>query len=236
MGIGISKAGLPGLSLLHVVLFAGLFPGMASTGVVLPMLIAGDLGAVALFRRHARWDSIVRTLPPAVMGVGLGWALMRWSQAQEGPGVGFNPVIGTIVLGLAVLQLMRMWRPAWLSGIPNSRAFAWALGLLAGITTMVANAGGPVIALYLLAVALPKEAFVGTGAWFFLLINLVKVPFSLHLGLITGPSLAFNALLLPVIAAGLLLGRWVVIRLPQRTFDTLILLFALGAAARLLAF
>lgn len=234
LGIGISKGGLPGLSLLHVVLFALLFPGLASTGVVLPMLIAGDLGAVALFRRHADWRSIARTLPPAVIGVTAGWLAMRWTQGHGIPGTRFNPVIGTIVLALAVLQLVRLWKPALLSEVPKRPAFAVSMGFAAGVTTMIANAAGPIMALYLLAVALPKQVFVGTAAWFFLLINLIKVPFSLHLGLITGPTLAFNALMLPPIAAGLFLGRSIVLRLPQRAFDTLILVFALAASMRLL--
>ena len=234
VGIGVSKSGLPGISLLHVVLFAQLFPGLASTGVVLPMLVAGDLGAVALFRRHAQWHYIGRTLPPAVIGVALGWALMRWAQEQQIPGARFNPVIGMIVLLLALLQLLRHWKPALLTDVPHTRGFAVTMGLLAGVTTMLANAAGPVIALYLLAVALPKQAFVGTGAWFFLLINLIKVPFSLQLGLITLPSLAFNGVLIPAIVAGLFLGRWIVGRLPQKGFDILILIFALAASARLL--
>lgn len=235
LGIGISKGGLPGLSLLHVVLFALLFPGLASTGVVLPMLIAGDLGAVALFRRHADWKSIARTLPPALVGVIAGWLMMRWAQDRGIPGARFNPVIGTIVLALAVLQLARLWKPDLLSEVPRRPAFAGAMGFAAGFTTMVANAAGPIMALYLLAVALPKQIFVGTAAWFFLLINLIKVPFSVHLGLITGPTLAFNAVMLPAIAIGLLLGRSIVLRLPQRAFDTLILVFALAASLRLLA-
>lgn len=229
LGIGVSKSGLPGISLLHVLLFAQLFPGIASTGVVLPMLIAGDVGAVLLFRRHAAWPHVVRTLPLAVAGVALGWWLM--GRLRE---MNFNPVIGGIVLVLALIQLLRHGRPALFAEVPHTRGFAWTMGLAAGVTTMLANAAGPVMALYLLAVALPKAAFVGTGAWFFLLINLIKVPFSAQLGLITADTLAFNAVLVPVIAGGLLLGRAVMARLPQKWFDILVLAFALVAAARLL--
>ncbi|MBL9138123.1 MAG: sulfite exporter TauE/SafE family protein [Verrucomicrobiales bacterium] len=229
MGIGISKSGLPGISLLHVVLFAHLFPGLQSTGIVLPMLIAGDLGAVWMFRRHAQWRHVLRTLPPAVVGVVAGW----WVMGRL-PNARFAPVIGGIVLTLAILQVVRDWRPeAWQSA-PHTTAFAWSMGLLAGVTTMLANAAGPVMGLYLLAVALPKDAFVGTGAWFFLLINLIKVPFSLQLGLIQPSTLALNAALLPAIAAGLFLGRAIITRLPQRGFDSLVLVFAIVAAIRLL--
>ncbi len=233
-GIGVSKSGLPGISLLHVVIFAQLFPGQASTGVVLPMLICGDIGAVLLFRRNAQWPHVFRTLPPAVIGVAIGWAIMRWAQQAHVPAAKFNPVIGGIVLGLALVQLGRNWKPNLFAHVPHTHGFAWTMGLIAGTTTMLANAAGPVMGLYLLAVALPKEAFVGTGAWFFLLINCIKVPFSAQLGLINGSSLAFNSLLVPLILLGLFLGKFVVARLPQKWFDTLILVFALFASAKLL--
>ncbi len=228
-GIGISKSGLPGISLLHVVIFAQLFPGLQSTGVILPMLIVGDVGAVLLFRRHARWEHVLRTLPPALIGVAIGWGLMRTF-----PGAQWNPVIGGIVLGLAMLQLGRNWKPDLFATVPHTHAFAWTIGLVAGVVTMIANAAGPVMALYLLAVALPKVEFVGTAAWFFLLINVLKVPFSAQLGLINPATLGLNAVLVPAIVAGLFLGRLLVARLPQRWFDTFVLAFAILAAFRLL--
>ena len=228
VGIGISKSGLPGISLLHVVIFAQLFPGLQSTGVVLPMLIAGDIGAVLLFRRHADWHHVLRTLPPAVAGVAAGWWLMGHMNPTR-----FGPVIGSIVLGLALLQLFRDWRPELWRKIPHSRVFATSIGFTAGVTTMLANAAGPVMGLYLVSVSLPKETFVGTSAWFFLLINLIKVPFSAQRGLITTDTLGLNLLLIPLIAAGLFLGKAVVARLPQKIFDTLVIGFALFASLRL---
>jgi uncharacterized membrane protein YfcA len=234
IGIGVSKSGLPGISLLHIVIFANLFPALASTGVVLPMLVAGDIGAVVLFRRHAQWKHVFRTLPPALIGVVIGWGIMRWALHAEIPAAKFNPVIGGIVLVLALVQLGRYFKPGLFAHIPHTRGFAWTIGLVAGIVTMLANAAGPVFALYLLAVALPKDAFVGTAAWFFLLINSIKIPFSAQLGLISFPTLIFNALLVPAIIGGLFLGRTVVARIPQKTFDTLVLAFAAIAAAKLL--
>lgn len=229
IGVGVSKSGLPGISLFHVVVFAQLFPGIASTGVVLPMLVAGDVGAVLLFRRNAQWHHVARTLPPAVVGVAAGWCLMGWLRSAP-----FAPWIGGIVLVLSVLQGIRDWRPTLFASVPHTRAFAWAMGLLAGMTTMMANAAGPVMGLYLLAVALPKDQFVGTSAWFFLLINLIKLPFSAHLGVITRDSLAFNLVLFPFIGAGIFLGRAIIQRVPQKAFDTFVLVFAVLASLRLI--
>ncbi len=229
VGIGVSKSGLPGVSLLHVVIMASLFGPRESTGVILPMLVVGDVTAVALFRRHSRWNLLVRTLPAATGGVILGWGVMaafpHWQSGKT---------IGAIVLGLAAMQFLRDWKPVWFERVPQSIAIGAGFGLLAGATTMIANAAGPVMGLYLLTVGLPKREFVGTSAWFFLIINLLKVPFSLQLGLITSHSLQLNTLLAPLIIGGLFLGREVVARLRQRTFDSLVLIFAVVGALKLL--
>lgn len=229
LGLGIGKAGLAGMSLLHVLIFAFLFGARDSTGIVLPMLLIGDVGAVTLFHQHARWDYVRRMLPPACLGVVIGAALMRVLSDAS-----FKPIIGWIVLGLTALQVVRTYRPAWFGNIPHARGFAWSIGLLAGATTMLANAAGPIFAIYCLAVALPKREFVGTSAWFFLIVNAFKVPFSVALGLIHRQTLLFNLVLVPIIFAGLLAGRWIVNRVPQRVFDVLLLSFAAVAALRLI--
>ena len=228
-GIGFSKSGFAGVSLLHVLIFASIFIARDSTGIVLPMLIVGDILAVIAFRQHARWEYIRRLLPPAILGVAIGWWLM--SRISAGT---FKPLVGWVIFSLVALQLLRLWRPAIYEKVPHSLWFAWLMGLLAGITTMVANASGPIAALFLIAVSLPKFELVGTSAWFFFIINCVKVPFSIQLGLIHGETLALNALLAPAIVTGLFAGRWCVPRVPQRLFDGLLLAFAAIAALRLI--
>jgi uncharacterized membrane protein YfcA len=227
--IGFSKSGFAGVGLFHILVFAHIFEARASTGALLPMLIVGDISAVIFFRQHARWDYVRKILPPAVIGVLIGWGLMHRLDDQVYP-----PLIGGIILGLAALQSARMWRPSWFEHIPHSPWFAWSLGLFAGCTTMLANGAGPIVAIYLLAVNLPKLEFVGTSAWFFLIINVFKVPFSSSLGLIHPDTLAFNAVLSPLIPLGMLLGRWLVHRLPQRLFDTVLLILAAIAALQLM--
>jgi len=229
LGIGLSKSGFSGVSMVYILIFAVLFGARDSTGIVLPMLIAGDICAVAAFRRHARWDYIRRMLPPAVIGVVCGWLVM-----QRLGDASYRPLIGWIIIILAALQLLRMRRPEWFAHIPHAHWFAWTLGLLAGLTTMLANGAGPIMALYFMAVGLPKFELVGTSAWFFLVINLLKVPFSAGLGLIHQSTLLLNLALIPAVAAGLLIGRWLVKRIPQRLFDSLLLAFAAIAALRLI--
>lgn len=229
--LGVGKAGFAGLSILHVLVFAFLFGARDSTGIVLPMLLVGDVCAVTAFHRHARWMYVRRMLPPACVGVVGGAVLMRGMSNAS-----FRPVIGAFILGLTTLQIVRMLRPGWFGAVPHTRWFAWSMGLLAGVATMLANAAGPVFALYCVSVALPKFAVVGTLAWFFFIINAFKVPFSLGLGLIDRHTLLLNAVLAPAVVAGVLGGRWLVTRLPQRTFELLLLAFAAVAALRLILF
>ena len=219
-GLGVGKAGLSGMSLVHVLIFAFLFGARDSTGIVLPMLLVGDVCAVTAYHQHARWDYIRRMLPPACMGVVAGSLLMLGLDDAA-----FKPTIGWIILVLSVLQAARMQRPEWFGSVPHTRGFAWSIGLAAGATTMLANAAGPVFALYCLAVMMPKYELVGTTAWFFFIINLFKVPFSYGLGLIHGQTLLFNLALVPAVVAGVLGGRSIV---------ALLLAFAAVAALRMI--
>jgi hypothetical protein len=127
-----------------------------------------------------------------------------------------------------------MVRPDAFGDVPHGRPFAWSVGLLAGATTMLANAASPIMTIYFLAVGLPKMEFVGTAAWFFFIINAFKVPFSAGLGLIHENTLLFNLMLSPAIVAGFLAGNWAMRRLPQQIFDTVLVAFAAIAAMRLI--
>lgn len=229
VGIGISKSGFAGLGLVHVLIFAHVFGARASTGVVLPLLIVGDVVAMAFFGRDAQWGHVRRMLPAALAGVVAGWWLMgRCDEAT------CRPVVAAIILVLASLQIARMIRPNWLADVPHAAWFTSGMGILVGVTTMLANAAGPVFALFLLAAGVPKREFVATAAWFFLFLNLAKLPFSLQLGLIGPDTLLVNLLLVPPIVLGLALGRAVVERLPQRGFDLVVLAFSALAALRML--
>jgi len=228
---GFSKTGIPGVSLVAVGILANLMPAKQATGVVLPLLIFADVFAYVIYRKHLDWNRVGRLLPWAIGGVVLGWlALGRIDNQQTARLVG-----AIITLMLAV----HLWRQRTRVDEVATHAPAWfgpAMGLFAGFTTMIANAAGPVMLLYLLSMRLNKLEFIGTAAAFFLLINWIKVPFAVHLGLINGSSLTFNLWLLPAVAIGALLGRPLIERVNQRVFENLALTFAALAAAKLLFF
>ena len=227
---GLSKTGIAGAAVLTVALFANVLPARESTGALLPLLVCGDVFGVAFFRKHASWVHLWKLCPWVALGVVGGYfALDRISTEQV------QRMIGGILLAIVVLSLWRQWRPDQASSlVPHTWWFAASTGLVAGFTTMVANAAGPVMILYFLAIGLPKLVFVGTGAWFFMLVNAFKVPFSAHLGLITRQSLALDAFLLLALIPGALLGPVILKRLNQKAFELMVLLLTAIATLRLL--
>jgi uncharacterized membrane protein YfcA len=226
--IGISKTGIPGTGIMAIPLVAMVFSAKASTGLILPMLIVGDIFAVSYYHRHAVWRHLIRLFPFAVAGILIGYGLMRIVTDRQ-----LRPIIGAVVL---IMLALGAWRNRKGNDVPIPAGwwFPAGLGLLAGVTTMMANAAGPILVIYLLAMRLPKEAFIGTGAWYFFLLNCFKVPFSAHLGLITWTSLSFNLILAPVIVTGALLGVRLVRYLPEKTFTLVVQLLAAAGAIRLL--
>ncbi len=222
--VGVSKTGVGGLGVLASALFALLMPAKQSAGFVLPLLIFGDVVAVLSYRQHAKWPHVWRMLPWTAAGIVLGWLVMGRIDNHQA-----KLLIGGIVLVLTGLQVFRRRTGADL--VAPGAWFGPVVGVLAGFTTLVANAAGALMAVYLLAMRLPKLEFVGTAAVFFLLVNLSKVPFMAQLGLLTPASFSFNLLLAPAVFAGTLGGRWLLPRLNQRSFETVTL--ALGALAGL---
>jgi uncharacterized membrane protein YfcA len=227
--LGFSKAGMPGAGILAIPLMASIMPAKASTGIVLPMLIMGDLVAVAWYRRQAVWSHLIRIMPFAVVGIVCGHAIMGRIDDRQ-----LQPVIGAVILAMLGLQAWRSRRPDSDTRLPTGLGFAAAMGVLAGATTMLANAAGPIMTIYLLAMRLPKGAFIGTGAWYFCLLNIFKVPFSMHLGLITPETFYFNLRLLPLILAGAAIGILAARHIPERAFARTVQALAALAAVRLL--
>lgn len=226
--VGVSKTGIGGLGMLSVVMFAQIMPAKQATGIVLPLLIVGDLMAVAAYRSHTQWRFLWKLFPWTAAGVIIGYfALGRIDDRQA------RVLIGVIVLCLVVVHVLRR-RGAVKGEGDHGGWFAPMIGVLAGFTTLVANAAGPLMAIYLLAMRLPKFQFLGTGAFFFLLLNLFKVPFMMHLDLINTDSFTLNLWLAPVVIIGALMGRKLLVKIDQRLFENLALVLSGVAGLKLL--
>ncbi|MEV0238673.1 sulfite exporter TauE/SafE family protein [Streptomyces sp. NPDC050674] len=221
--VGFSKTAVSGANTVSLAVFAAVLPARASTGVLLPILIAGDLLAVATYRRHAHWPTLWRLFPAVAAGVVVGTVFLLWADDAV-----VRTSIGAILLLMAAVTVWRRrtdgkeQEPESVTTRPG-RLKARSYGVLGGFTTMVANAGGPVMSMYLLSAGFRKLGFLGTSAFFFLIVNVSKLPFSAGLGLIDGRSLLLDLALVTFVVPGALLGTWAVHRINQRLFEQLVI-------------
>ncbi len=225
---GMSKTGVPGVSLPAVVFMSYAFAGNAkdSVGALLPVLIIGDCIGVAIYRRHADFRQIARLFPCVALGMIPGALVLNSTSHAQ-----FKLVLGWMVLILLVLEIGRQWF-GW-TRLSERRWFVAVMGVLAGFGTTVGNAAGPVMGIYLVAHSLPKNQLMGNWAWFFLIVNSVKVPIYLGLGTITTTTLEFSVLVIPAVLLGTLAGRRLFLWISQDLFDPLVLTLAGIAALRL---
>lgn len=222
--IGFTKAGIPGSGILVPLLAASIMPAKESTGFVLPMLIMADIFAIIYWRRYVEWKQLMRLLPWSWLGIFSGFLGMSYISNTY-----LRGFIGILVLVLiGVSWLREKFFPN--DTIPEHWLFAAVLGVLAGSTSMMANAAGPVMVIYLVAMRLSKKSFIGTSAWFFWLINLSKLPFSSRLDLMSLQSLHTNLLLLPFIIVGGGIGIFMVHRISQKVFTVSVQVLAVCGA------
>lgn len=259
--VGFSKAAIGGAATVAVAIFALVLPTRESTGVLLVLLMLGDLIAIWTYRRHADWPLLARLVVPVIVGIAVGGVFLA-----KAPTAWLKPVIGGIVVLMALIELAQRLRRRHAAlratsapgapgasrapGTPAAPALPAAAGAavpmdhrggrgkvfgsMAGFTTMVANAGGPVMSLYLLRADLGVIRFVGTFAWFFFVVNLIKLPVSLGLGLVQPTRAPLIVSLIPAIIVGAVVGRWLITRIPRPVFEWTILLVALASGTYLM--
>lgn len=233
--VGLSKTGISGIGIVGIALYSLVLPPGDAVGGVLLILISADILAIATYRRDADWKQLWRLFPFAIPGVLLGFATVRVLKHLGANGeVSFRRLIALVLLLVVTVQIVqRLRKPTGESRDEAARqhpVIAPLTGSLGGFTTMAANAAGPIMSLYLLSMRLPKRLFVGTSAWFFFCMNLFKVPFQVALGDIHVNSPLFALALLPATLAGGFVGRAVLPRINQKTFETLAIAFTLAAA------
>ena len=230
MMVGIAKTGVPGVGILVVPLMAGVLGAHRSVGVLLGILILADLFAAGYYRRHAQWRHLLRLLPITFAGIVAGYIAVVFLKGNDEL---LKSIIGGIVLAMLAANLWRQRTAGQDAPVPRQLWFAITFGFLAGVATMMANAAGPIMIIYLLAMKLPKIEFVGTSAWFFFIVNWLKVPFSARLELMTAQTIKFDLVMLPFIAIGAITGILVLKRIPQKLFKTIVQILAAAAGVNL---
>ena len=222
--IGLSKAGIKGIAVLNVTLMALSFGAKESTGMVVPLLVLADIFAVIYYNRYTQWKYVFKVLPWMVFGVLIGVFI-----GKDMPEKFFK--IGMSIIIIITVIMMYWWDRKKTKTLPTHWTFASSIGTIAGITTMVGNLAGAFSNIYFLAMRLPKNHFIGTAAWLFLIINVIKLPFHFFVWeTISLSSLTLNLILLPGILIGFFVGVRFIKFIKEAFFRKMILvLTAVGA-------
>ncbi|MFC5623573.1 sulfite exporter TauE/SafE family protein [Algoriphagus winogradskyi] len=222
--IGLSKAGIKGIAIINVTFMAIAFEAKQSTGIVLPLLVFADVLAVIYYNRHTQWKYVAKFLPWMILGIVLG----SWI-GMDLPEQTFKIAMAIIIF--LVLAIIVWWDQKKVEKVPTHWAFASGVGTLAGFTTMVGNLAGPISNIYFLAMRLPKNHFIGTAAWLFLIINVFKLPFHIFFwDTISEATLLLDLKLIPAIILGFVLGIKLIKMIDEAFFRKMILILtALGA-------
>lgn len=222
--IGMSKAGIKGIAVINVTFMALAFGAKESTGMVVPLLILADIFAVVYYNRHTQWSYVFKVLPWMVFGLIIGVFI-----GKDLPESLFR--IGMAIIIIITVFMMYWWDRKKVKTVPTHWTFSGSIGTLAGITTMVGNLAGAFSNIYFLAMRLPKNHFIGTAAWLFLIVNVLKLPFHFFIWkTITWESLILNVKLLPGIFLGFFVGIRIIKLINEEFFRKMILILtALGA-------
>ncbi|MDO5049061.1 MAG: sulfite exporter TauE/SafE family protein [Actinomycetaceae bacterium] len=253
--IGVSKTALPGLATLSVAIFAAVIPARESTAVMLVLLLTGDLIAIWTYRHDAHWPTLRRLIPTVVIGILVGAWFLQWADDLiMRRSIGWI-LIALTALTLLIMYRKKARSSSRINAAASGSARVrpdfegepgdalagkgeyerlstralprYFYGILGGFTTMAANAGGPVMTLYFLWARFPVLKFLGTQAWFFFIINVIKLPFSFSIGLINPATLRLDLALVPLVLTGALLGRVLAKRMNQKIFEPIVIVLTI---------
>lgn len=229
--IGMSKTGLSGLGTLVVPVMAYAFGAMPSSGVVLPMLVMADIFGVIYYHRSTHRKTLILILPWAMLGLVAGIIVGKHISAT-----GFKHLMAAMVLiSIFIMLWQEFSKDKSATGTVKNKSVAAVFGIAGGFSTMIGNAAGPVMSVYLLSRKLPKNEYIGTAAWFFFVVNLTKLPLQIWVWHnITLTSFLFNLTLLPAIAAGAFLGIRIVRVIPEKPYRWFVIIATITASVALL--
>ena len=223
VAIGMAKTGLGGFGMLTVPIMAGIFGAKPSTGIVLILLIFADFFGVWFYHRHADIKLILKLSPSTIFGILLGILIGdRISDAQFTVLLAGILILGALVMGANLNNNLKV-KPSFLLSLIT--------GSVAGISTMIGNSAGPIMSIYFLAMGLEKNSFIGTGAWFFLFVNLFKLPFHIFIWeTIDVKTFSFDLVLIPAIVLGAFSGVWIVKKIPEKPYRVIVIVSVVFAA------
>jgi uncharacterized membrane protein YfcA len=201
--LGISKGGFLGLGVMALPLMSLFVPPLQAAAIILPTAVAQDCLTLWSYRRTwSKWN-VKLMLPSMIVGMFLAWLMAGQLLAGH-----IRLAIG-LIAALFVLQhwLSRrferhMPKPSVVTGI--------VFGTIGGVTTMLANAGGPAWQIHLLPQKLDKLSYIGTVSILFAASDVIKIPGFATLGFLTSENLIIGLVLVPVAIASNYAGIWLV--------------------------
>lgn len=224
--IGMSKTGIHGAGMMAVPLLALVFGGQQSSGILLPILCLADVMGVLYYHRHASWYHLKKLFPWAALGTVLGTVVGGMIDDQA-----FRLVMAVIIFVSVGIMIWLERGQGQREAVPDHKWFASLTGVAGGFTSMIGNLATSVVAIYFLTMRLPKNAFIGTTAWFFLVINWFKVPFHILIWeTITWDTFLLDLATLPFIGVGAFLGIVIVKRIKDRAYRWFIIVMTVVAA------
>ena len=233
--IGMAKSGFAGgIGILAVPLTANVLPADRALGVLLPILIFGDIFASAHHFRRVSRPHLLWLFGGSVVGILIGTALLWW--LKETGVATLTTALNLLVGGICLLLVgFQIWR---LSGgrpprIPATKHAGYVTGGVTGIASTLAHSAGPIASIYLLEQKLDKARLVATAAVLFFFVNVAKLPTYVGLGLIDPRTLWQSAIFCLPVPIGTAIGIWAHKRIPEKPFAAIIYLGAAAAAGRM---
>ena len=216
MGIGMAKTGLGGLGMVVVPVMANIFGAKSSTGILLLLLIMADFFGVRYYHMHADMQRLVKLIPSTIIGILTGVLIGDVLSDED-----FRLLLAGVIIAGAVMMIIKV-------DIKENKIFSIVVGFLGGFITMIGNAAGPIMSIYFLAMGFDKNKFIGTAAWFFLFVNLFKVPLHVFIwNTINLEILLFDLCLFPLILIGAIIGVWIVKKIPERPYKIFVIVSAI---------
>lgn len=220
--IGLSKVGFSGITAVIIPVVALIFGARESAGLILPLLCFADILAVSYYHRHAEWKYILKLLPWTLAGFAIALLVVHMIPIQA-----FRYLMGGSILASLIVMV---WNDRKKEGSPppSSWWFSALFGAAGGFATMVGNVAGPIMAVFLLSMRLPKNSFVGTTAWYFLIVNYTKLPIHIFVWeTITVQTLLFNLTLVPMVIAGAVFGIFLIKKISEPVYRKTIIALTL---------
>lgn len=227
--VGFSKTGISGLIMPVIPIIASVFGGKESTGIILPILLVGDVFALYYYKQHVEWNDIKKLLPWTLVGLILGAIVGNYINDKQ-----FKTTISILVI-VCLIILIYMGKKGEEFRVPRRTWFYALTGIFSGFASMIGNAAGPIFSIYLLAMNFKKNDYMGTTAWFFFIINFIKLPLQiLFWHNISFKTVTITLGVLPAIAIGALLGVVIIKKLNEKPFRLIIMSMTAITAVRLL--